>query len=60
VKWTEEEAKIPVRKAEIFGKFSAPFIFREKNMRDFKRREEPAKRNFQFLELSKVCSLVSD
>ena len=60
VKWTEEEAKIPGRKAEIVGKFNVPFIFRETDVRDFKRRQEPAKCNFQFLESSKLCSLLSE
>jgi hypothetical protein len=59
LRWTEEEAKIPVRKAEIVGKFNGPFIFRETNMPDFKGREKPAKRIFQFLVI-KVCSVLSD
>jgi hypothetical protein len=60
VRWTEEEVKIHIRKEEIVGKFNVPFISRETNMRDFKRRQEPAKRNFQFLESSKLCSLLSE
>jgi 8-oxo-dGTP pyrophosphatase MutT (NUDIX family) len=53
LRWTEEEANIPVRKVEIVGKFNVPFIFREKNIPDFKGRKKPAKRNFQFLESSR-------
>jgi hypothetical protein len=36
VRWTEDEAKIPVRKEEIVGKFNVPFIFRETNRRDLR------------------------
>lgn len=46
MRWTEEEAKIPVRKAEIIGMCNGLIIVTEKNVRDVKRRQEPAKRNF--------------